>query len=111
MINPDEHVLEEVDAYLHGVLSPQDDRQIAAHCESCPICRVALEEARKRQEALQSLPPVEAPEALIRQTLQRIERHQVVRRNWTRYGLTAAAAAVLALAAVHLYFYNMAPSP
>ena len=111
MINPDEHVLEEVDAYLHGVLSPQDNRQIAAHCESCPICRVALEEARKRQEALQSLPPVEAPEALIRQTLQRIERHQTVRRNWTRYGLTAAAAAVIALAAVHLYFYSMAPSP
>ena len=78
MINPDDHVLEYVDAYLHdALLSRRDAEQVAAHCEACPICRVALEEARRRQEAMQSLPPIEAPEALIRAALERVDRQRV----------------------------------
>ena len=54
MINPDDHVLEYVDAWLHdALLSPGDRERVAAHCEACPICRAALEEARRRQEAMQ----------------------------------------------------------
>jgi type II secretory pathway pseudopilin PulG len=111
MINPDEHVLEYVDACLHEVLSAPDKEQVAAHCRACAICRVALEEAQKRREALESLPPVEAPEALVRATLERIEQYRATRSRWTKVGLLAAAAVVLLLAAANLYYYNLAPSP
>jgi uncharacterized protein YfaS (alpha-2-macroglobulin family) len=111
MINPDDHVLEYVDACLHDALSRQDKEQVLAHCAACPICRVALDEARARQGALQSLPPVEAPEALIRRTMERIERYRVARSKWIRGGLLAAAAVVAVLAAANLYYYCLAPSP
>ncbi|HPM23687.1 MAG TPA: hypothetical protein PLP66_07255, partial [Phycisphaerae bacterium] len=54
------HILELVDAYLHGSLLPDDAVNIEEHCEACRICQVALEEARARFEALQAIPPVEA---------------------------------------------------
>jgi len=112
MINPDDHVLEYVDAYLHdALLSPRDAEQVAAHCEACPICRVALEEARRRQEVMQSLPPIEAPEALVRAALARVDRHRVSRFKWVRGGVLVAAAVLLLLGTANLYFYNMAPSP
>ena len=112
MIKPDDHVLEYVDAYLHdALLSPRDREQVAAHCEACPICRVALEEARRRQEIMQSLPPIEAPEALIRAALARVDRHRVSQYKWIRAGVLAAAAALVLLGTANIYFYNMAPSP
>ena len=74
MNQPEYHALEYVDAYLHDALSQREKEQVAAHCEACPICRTALEEARRRQEAMQVLPPVEAPEALVQATLDRIAR-------------------------------------
>ncbi len=112
MINPDNHVLEYVDAYVHdALLSPRDREQVAAHCEACPICRVALEEARRRQEIVQSLPPIEAPEALIRAALERVDRHRVSRSKWIRGGVLVAAAVLVLLGTANLYFYNMAPSP
>ena len=61
----------------------------------CPICQVALEEARKRQEAMQALPPVEAPESLVQGTLERIvkqKRIRVTSGRWTTWGLLTAAA-------------------
>ncbi len=112
MINPDDHVLEYVDAYLHdALLSPRDAKQVAAHCEACPICRVALEEARRRQEVMLSLPPIEAPETLIRAALERVDRHRVSRSKWIRGGVLVAAAALVLLGTANVYFYNMAPSP
>jgi hypothetical protein len=111
MINPNDHVLEYVDAYLHDVLSAPDKERVAAHCQACAICSVALEEAQKRREALESLPPIEAPEALVRATLDRIEQYRTTRSRWTRAGLLVAEAAVLLLGTANLYYYNLAPSP
>jgi len=111
MIPSDDHVLDYVDAYLHDVLTKRDKEQVAAHCQACTICRVALDEARKRLEALQSLPPIEAPDALIQATLERVQRHRSTRGRWAVAGLLAAAAAVLLLATAHVYYSNLAPSP
>jgi hypothetical protein len=111
MNQPEYHALEYVDAYLHDALSQHEKEQVAAHCEACPICRTALEEARRRQEAMQALPPVEAPETLVQATLARIARNRVTRRRWTTWGLLAAAAAAIVLAATNLYYYNLAPAP
>jgi type II secretory pathway pseudopilin PulG len=112
MIDPEDHVLEYVDAYLHDALPSSHDReQVAAHCAACPICRVALEEARRRQEVMLSLPPIEAPETLIRAALERVERHRVSRAKWVRWGILVSAAVLLLLVTANLYVYNMAPSP
>ncbi len=65
MQNSDDHVLEYVDPYLHDVLSPSSRKRVEEHCRLCPICNVALSEAQKRFDLMQSLPPIEAPESLI----------------------------------------------
>ena len=111
MIDPNGHVLEHVDAYLHDALSRQDEDRVVAHCELCPICRVALEEARKRQEALQALPPVEASEALIQKTIRRVERYRDWRPRWIGGGLAAAAVVAIVLGAFQLHYYRLVPTP
>ena len=60
---------------------------------------------------MQSLPPIEAPEALIRAALERVDRHRVSRSKWIRWGVLVAAAVLVLLGTANLYFYNMAPSP
>ena len=52
MLEHDEHVVNFVDDYLHEVLPSQDAKYVEQHCEECPICRVALEEAEKRLSAM-----------------------------------------------------------
>jgi len=110
-MNPDNHVLEYVDAYLHDVLSPSDRGQVERHVESCRICQVALEEGRKRLTALQSLSVVEAPEELLRQTEMRIQAYRAPRWTAARIGIAMAVAALLVLGGMNLYYLNLAPSP
>jgi alpha-2-macroglobulin-like protein len=111
MLKPDDHVLEYVDAYVHDALVLPEKRLVAAHCEACPICRVALGEARKRLQALSSLPTIEAPEALIRATQRRIEQHGAQRAKRLRLWLAAAAAILLVLGGMNLYYYNLSAAP
>src|SRR5262249_26787651 len=88
------------------------------HCKRCRICETALEEARKRQTALQSVPPVEASENLIQSTLaaldRQAERDQKHRQTWRKMlwsAGSAVAAAVLLLVGMHIYYANLRPSP
>ena len=111
MQNSDDHVLEYVDAYLHDVLSRQTRDRVAWHCRVCPICRVAMEEAQKRLELMQALPPVEAPESLIRATQQRIERFRPSRITPLRIGLALAASVIVLLGVANLYYLRLAPAP
>jgi hypothetical protein len=115
MVEPFEHVLDTVDDLLHGVLGPVEARQVEAHCESCPICKVALEEARKRFAAVTALPPCEASSELIDRTLDRVSAYE---RSWRRSrkivlagAAGAAAAAVLVLASLQWYYRNLSPTP
>jgi type II secretory pathway pseudopilin PulG len=111
MLSPHDHVLDYVDAYLHEVLSAEDARVVSRHCESCPICQVALQEARRRLDAMQALPVVEASEELIRATRQKIERAPRFRPTVAQIGWAVAAAAALIIASVHLYYWRLSPSP
>jgi uncharacterized protein YfaS (alpha-2-macroglobulin family) len=111
MLKPHSHVLEQVDAYLHDVLPVQDAEQVRAHCESCPICRVALEEARTRQQMFAALPPVEASEALIQTTLAQVEHYRAPRITWRRVVVLAYVAAVLVVGLWHLYVVTRTASP
>ncbi len=75
----------------------------------------ALEDAQKRKAVLEAVPSSEANEKLVRQTMDSIH-HKVERRakTWRVYSrsvLGVAAAAVLLIAACHLYFYTLKPSP
>jgi hypothetical protein len=111
MLNPNDHVLDYVDGYLHETLSTQDRETLQQHCEVCPICQVALEEGRRRLAALHSLPVVEASEQLIRATEQRIAGY---RESWwtpKRAGLSVAAAVLVLMGGLHLYYLTLSPSP
>ncbi len=111
MLGPDEHMLDYVDAYLHEALSTEDARTLAEHCDTCPICSVALEEARHRREAMGTLPAVEASEELIRTTQLRISEY---RNPWVIPAWTGAGAAVVALVvliSLTIYAGTLRPTP
>jgi uncharacterized protein YfaS (alpha-2-macroglobulin family) len=109
------HVLEYVDAYLHEAVTPQYAGYLEEHCEQCAMCRAALDEARRRHAALDSVAAAEASEQLIQATVQRIERIDAqrtrTRRRLSWSFLTAAAASLLILAGAHAYFWRMSPAP
>lgn len=112
MIGPKDHVVDYVDAYLHRLLSQEETRFVETHCEQCPICKLALEEARERFAAMQTLPALEAGEDLIAATQGRI--HALAdraRKRLSIFWITAAAAAVVLLC-VHIgYLAALTPSP
>ena len=115
MIDRNEHVLDFVDDYLHGILSPEDTAAVESHCESCPICQVAMEEAEKRAVAIQSVPATEASDDLIKQTLDSISTKETRRnRNWNRLWKTVAAvtaASVLVLVGMQTRYASLKPTP
>lgn len=111
MFQPEDHVVDHVDAYLHDVLSADDARYVERHCQECRVCGVALEEARRRLEAMQALPPVEAPDGLINRTWQRIDEYRPPWITPARVGWLTAAAAILLVGCLHLYYLNLSPTP
>lgn len=115
MLTATDHVLEFVDDYLHDVLTPADAATLEGHCETCPICKVALDEARKRFAALEAAPACEAPERLIQATLERIDTHRVrqrkVRRRFVWGALAAAATVVAVLGGFHWHYANLSVTP
>ncbi len=110
-----DHVLDQVDAYVHDALYHDERKYVAAHCRTCPVCKVALEEAEKRLAVLQTLPAAEPSEQLIQATLNNIdtdEQRRALRRRRVRRALIwSAAAAILIVAGLHLYHWSLAPSP
>ncbi|MBP88685.1 MAG: hypothetical protein CMJ64_18560 [Planctomycetaceae bacterium] len=75
------HVIDLVDDYLHDVLIAHDAEYVAAHCESCSVCAIALAEARQRVDAFAKLPPAEPSDRLIKRTLTKIVSVAVHRRR------------------------------
>ena len=91
---PDDHILELADAYLHEALSPEEARAVERHVKTCRICQTAMEEARRRFEAMHSLPPVEASEQLVQQTIARVENYRPpLRFKMKRWSFAAALVA------------------
>ena len=83
MRDPHEHVLDYVDDYLHDVLSPSEALAVEQHCQKCSICQAALQEARKRFDALTAMAPIEASQALVQQTMEHVRQVGTKReRNW-----------------------------
>jgi hypothetical protein len=109
------HVLDIVDDYFHEVLSPAKARALEQHADGCAICKAALDEARKRFAALETVPAMEASGELIQATLSRIDRYEqsrrIRRRFFFRIALPALAASILVLSLVHAYYLNLKPTP
>ena len=74
MLDPNDHVLDHVDAYLHDLLTAKDAQTLEQHCAGCKICQVAMDAARRRFEALQTLQVVEAPASLMRKRSSSVRR-------------------------------------
>lgn len=115
MTLPNGHLLDHVDDYLHGLLSPEDAQSLEHHVQECSLCREALDAARRRAALLRSLPPVKAPPELVPDTLDRIASRGVRRERswwWLSRGLAlAAAASMLAIASLQGYYASLRPSP
>lgn len=109
------HILEWTDSYFHGVLKPEEKRYVEQHCEKCAICKTALDAAKNREQLLAAQPGRDVPPVLVQNTLTKIATHDRTHGRRMRILRRAIggglAAAVLILAALHLYFANLAPSP
>ena len=57
---PGDHVVDLVDDAIHHLLPPDVEQYVHAHAAVCPICGLAMKEARRRHAALRSLAPSEA---------------------------------------------------
>ncbi len=122
MIRTNDHVLEHVDACLHGLLNEADAATVRKHCDECPICRVAWDEGQKRFDALAALPAVETSSDLIERTERRLEKAVTRRRpplplRWferrSKFQKFAIVAAVLAamIGSLHVYYLRLSASP
>jgi anti-sigma factor RsiW len=86
---------------LDGELMDAERRQIhEAHLDGCPLCRAHREELRQVQSALSMLPGVPLSDDALEDVLARTVRAPretggTARPRWTRWGLAAAAAAIL----------------
>ncbi len=115
MFKKSTHVIEAVDDFLHGLLTPAEAAHVRQHCEACPICEVALEEADKRFRAMQGMSTSEPSEELIQASLSRIDQYEQTsgkRRRWViRGGFIAAAASIVLVGSLHLYYLSLSPTP
>ena len=104
-----------VDGYLNGLLSAEERKYVENQCEQSPVWKVAMEEACKRQELLEIVPPTEASEELISNTLGKIDTFRTGReriyRLFKRSVMFAAAASIAIVGSLHLYYLNLKPSP
>jgi uncharacterized protein YfaS (alpha-2-macroglobulin family) len=115
MLDHNDHVVAFVDDFLHEALESTDAAYVERHCDGCRICKLALDDARKRFAALETLPPIEPSEQLIQTTLSRIDaqdRRRVKRRRWfLAVSVPAVAASALVIGLLHLHYLNLTPTP
>ena len=71
--HPGDHVVDHIDDALHGLLEPADEHYVRQHAAACPICSVALAEAKRRLALLRNLSTPEAAPALIAGVVSKIQ--------------------------------------
>ena len=112
MLNPNAHVLDYVDAYLHDLLTPSED-QACVHPALRAVPRSAqavLTEARKRYDALLTLPNAHVPPRLLRSVERMLSVQGRKLAGARRFALMGVAAAALLIGCFHLYFLTLSPS-
>ena len=120
------HVLDEVDALVHGLLETEQAHRVEQHCRECATCQTALDEAHERLAVMRSLVPSEAAEKLIQRTEERLDefenrrftRHYLSdpppkpRHRWRPFAATAClvGVAALLLGCFRLYYQSLSPT-
>ena len=110
-----EHVADHVDDFLQDLLDAETTVYIIRHTAECADCAAALEEARRRSAALQTLPSSEAPESLVQATVAGVAEYDRRQRRLRRrvfgsmFALVATAAAIIA--GFHIHYAYLSPSP
>jgi uncharacterized protein YfaS (alpha-2-macroglobulin family) len=107
---------ERADAFLHGLLTPEEEAAFERQLAEDAALRAALDVARRRLALLESaLPPAEASEVLVRHTLECIDKDSVRRRRFSRRAyfllFTPLAACAIILALFQTHYLNLAASP
>ena len=89
---PDGHVADLADDHVHRLLDAARAAEVERHCDSCPACKAALDDARRRLTALRAGPAVEAAEPLVQNTMRKVDAYQQARkRRWRRFAATCPA--------------------
>src|SRR4051812_41233168 len=97
-----EEILRLLDDYLHGLLDDETAAEVEHRCEISPACKAALAEARGRYQSWRADRPTEAPEALIKATIGRIQRTIQDQRRWRRRIVTSMVGTLAAMVLVVL---------
>jgi len=113
------HVSEQLSAYCHGELRPEESRRVAEHLMSCRRCRDEYEETRfvaqLASRLSHDLAREQAPAALWAELEVMIDRSETPRRKprlaGTPLRIALAGAAALALAIGVFWFYPRASRP
>ena len=115
MINPEDNIIDYVDDYVHGLLSPEDAELVERYCRDSRLGAVALEEARRRLEAIGAVAPSEASEELIQRTLEKIGTKDRARNRLRKYVagtvLCATAVSILIIGSVQVHYNRISASP
>jgi hypothetical protein len=109
------HIADEIDCYLHEVLTPAEKKQVEEHIQECETCRAALEEGKKRFDILRNVAASEAGNDLVQKTLARVNQHEqaILRRQklLIRWSIGGVAAVILLFAGSQIYQARLKPSP
>jgi hypothetical protein len=82
-----------LDEYLDGELAEADRAVVEAHLASCASCRGELEQSRKLEKVLRSVPAGAAPDT--DRFLASVRARSAARRAWIPWSLAAAAAVLI----------------
>ena len=106
-------VQEMLSAYLDGELTADDRSRIASHLESCPECRAVLDDLGQIVTAARSLPVLQPPAPLGRETRRRALKAGLIgpaTATLTRQNaLQAACAALVLLSVAGIVWWNRTP--
>jgi Putative zinc-finger len=101
----DEHVREQLSAYIDDVLSETEHERVRAHLEECVACHTDYTELRATQLILQQMPMAVAPRAftLTEEMAARVRKPSLLQRIFTqRLAPTFATGSVVAFVALFL---------
>ena len=102
-------------AYLEGIVSSKEKKQIENHLSSCQMCRRAFEELKRTVALIKGLEQVESPPWFTQKIMSRVRAEQESKKNiiqrlfyplHIKVPLEAFATVLIAVAAVYLFTAN-----
>ena len=102
-------------AYLEGIVSSEEKKQIENHLSSCQMCRRAFEELKRTVALVKGLEQVESPPWFTQKIMSRVRAEQESKKNiiqrlfyplHIKVPLEAFATVLIAVAAVYLFRAN-----